>query len=133
MHTTFIPRFVPCLIVVFALLGTVIGAKAVGQSMPDLPSSEPYSLSYAAGGRDNQGNFLGGTELMNLVGFEGKLYAGVGYWMDRPRLFPAHAGAPGDSQMDRSHFDPARVDPKSGAQILVLDSKHSQWRQEHVF
>ena len=78
------------------------------------PASEPYSLSYAAGGRDAKGNFLGGTELMNLTAFGGRLYAGIGYWMDRPEVF-------GSS------------DPRSAAQILVLDSKRDQWRQEFVF
>jgi hypothetical protein len=80
-----------------------------------IPANEPYSLSYAAGGYDASGNFLGGTEIMNLVAFQGRLYAGVGYWMDRPRFFPQHP------------------DPASGAQILVLDSSRSSWRQEVAF
>jgi hypothetical protein len=52
---------------------------------------------------------------MNLAAFEGKLYAGVGYWMDRPDFFPENP------------------DPSSSAQILVLDSKLAQWRLEKTF
>ncbi len=79
------------------------------------PASEPYSVSFAPGGRDEQGHFLGGTELLNLVPYQGKLYAGVGYWLDKPDFFP-------DSP-----------DPASGPQILVLDSKNGHWRQEVAF
>lgn len=53
---------------------------------------------------------------MNLVGWHGKLYAGVGYWMDRPNFFEGNP-------------DP----PALGPQILVLRSKESQWQQEVVF
>jgi hypothetical protein len=79
------------------------------------PADEPYSVSYAAGGYDLRGNFLGGTEFMNLVAFEGKLYGGIGYWEDEPNYFPDHP------------------DPALGAQIVVLDSKRAGWRQETVF
>jgi hypothetical protein len=93
----------------------IIGFQAAAQSTATLPANEPYTLSYAAGGSDARGNFLGGTELMNLAAFERKLYAGIGYWMDRPEIVPQHP------------------DPKSGAQILVLDAKAAQWRQESSF
>lgn len=79
------------------------------------PADEPYSISYAAGGHDSRGNFLGGTEFINLVAFQGKLYGGIGYWMDDPNYFSDHP------------------DPPSGAQIVVLDSKRTGWRQEAVF
>jgi len=77
--------------------------------------SEPYSLSYNAGGTDSNGNFLGGTEFMNLVAFQGRLYGGLSYWKDDPNYFPKHP------------------DPASGPQVLVLNSKNSQWQQEVVF
>jgi len=79
------------------------------------PAYEPYSVSFEAGSRDDSGNFLGGSELINLVGFKGKLYAGIGYWMDQPDFFADH------------------IDPTSAAQVLVLDSKGGKWRQEVVF
>lgn len=115
MRVSFISEILLWLIVVFALLcHSAVDAQAVAQGISKSPATEPYSLSYAAGGYDAQGDFLGGTELMNLAGFGGKLYAGVGYWMDQPRKF-------GSS------------DPKPGAQILVLDSSNARWRQEYVF
>ncbi len=48
---------------------------------------------------------FGGTELRAIVAFEGKLFASVGYWMDK-----------------------ARTNPKlPGAQILRLDSASADW------
>jgi hypothetical protein len=116
MLTSFIPRTLLFLIVIFAILSRLVSSIQAGaEPISTLPASEPYSLSYAAGGYDARGNFLGGTELMNLAAFEGKLYAGIGYWMDRPQIIREHP------------------DPKSGAQILVLDAKVAQWRQENGF
>jgi hypothetical protein len=134
MQTSSISKILSCPIVALALLSlSAFGSQAVAQSESVPPAKEPYSLSYAAGGYDDRGNFLGGTELMNLVGFEGKLYAGVGYWMDRPQLFPTPASMNGDSRIDRSQSNSQHVDPHSGPQILVLDSNHGQWRQEYNF
>jgi hypothetical protein len=135
MRMSFIARILLCLIVVFALLSRfVVGNQAVAQRAT-LPANEPYSLSYAAGGHDARGNFLGGTELMNLAAFEGKLYAGIGYWMDVARFrsapFDPRAGA--GYGMGRADVFQQSADPPSGPQILVLDSKNSQWRQEMVF
>ncbi len=69
-----------------------------------------FTLSYVAGSRDAAGRFMGGTELRNLAAYEGRLYAGVGYWEDRP----------GD-------------EGRQGAAILVLDGPAARWRIEHVF
>ena len=74
------------------------------------PEDGGFTLSYAAGSRDAAGRFMGGTELRNLVAYQGKLYAGVGYWEDRP-------GAEG----------------WQGAAIVVLDGPAAAWRVEHVF
>jgi hypothetical protein len=113
MHAGHVYKIALGLIICFTpLAGSFVAASARAQQAD--PASEPYSLSYAAGAHDAQGDFLGGTELMNLAAFEGRLYAGIGYWMDRPGVF-------GSS------------DPRSAAQILVLDSKRAQWRQEFVF
>jgi len=72
-----------------------------------------YSADYLAGTRDSAGNFIGGTEIMNLALHGGKLYAGVGYWMDLPYL------------KNKENY------PWTGAQILVKDSADSSWRLEH--
>ncbi len=69
-----------------------------------------YQISFLAGSRDDAGRFMGGTELRILTAYRGKLYAGNGYWEDRP--------GPEGSQ---------------GAQILVLDDPRGRWRTEHVF
>jgi len=66
--------------------------------------------SYLAGARDGAGQFAGGTEMRLLVGHAGKLYAGNGYWEDRP----GWAGW-------------------QGPQILVLDAPDQRWRVDHAF
>ena len=69
-----------------------------------------FQLSFAAGSTDSAGRFTGGTELRVLAVHGGKLYAGNGYWEDRP-------GPEGPQ----------------GAQILVLDGSDARWRVEHAF
>ena len=89
-----------------ALLLLVSGAWALaGQARAD-----DFQISYAAGGRDEVGRFMGGTELRLLVPHGGRLYAGNGYWEDRP--------------------GPEGV---QGAQILVLDGPGGRWRVDHAF
>src|SRR5258708_33596175 len=66
-----------------------------------------FEVSYTAGERDAAGPFMGGTELRNLSAHGGRLYAGNGYWMDRP-------GPEG----------------RQPAQILVLDNPTARWRIE---
>jgi hypothetical protein len=71
---------------------------------------EGFSVAFQSGQRDDKGHFLGGTELMNLVSYKGRLYAGNGYWEDVPGK-----------------------DPSPGPQIVVLDSPRGAWRLEHAF
>lgn len=80
-------------VLAFCLL-LVQAAWAGGENSPS-----EFSISYDAGTTDAAGQFMGGTETMNFASYDGKLYAGVGYWED----------APGN-------------DPRSGAQILVRDA-----------
>jgi hypothetical protein len=108
-------RFVPASFVAACVIscGSAQGIPATAQgsiASHVAVADEPFSVSLRVGQRDTSGKFLGGTELINLVDYRRKLYAGNGYWMD----------VPGD-------------DPTSGPQILVLDSPHASWRQEHVF
>src|SRR4029077_11727650 len=72
--------------------------------------AEDFQVSYMAGSRDESGRFLGGTEMRLLVPHAGRLYAGNGYWEDRP-------GPEG----------------QQGAQILVLDTPGGRWRVDHAF
>ena len=69
-----------------------------------------FQLSFAAGSSDSAGRFMGGTEIRVLVAHGGKLYAGNGYWEDRP-------GPEG----------------LQGAQILALDGPGGRWRVDHSF
>jgi hypothetical protein len=72
--------------------------------------ADDFQVSYVAGARDAAGHFLGGTEMRLLVAHAGKVYAGNGYWEDRP-------GPEG----------------RQGAQILVLDQPGAAWRVDHAF
>ena len=74
------------------------------------PAVSPFHISYVAGVRDAAGRFMGGTELMNFAVHDGRLYAGVGYWEDRPG-----------------------IDPRSGAQVVVRDGPSAPWHSDHVF
>ena len=53
---------------------------------------------------------MGGTEMRVLTGHAGKLYAGNGYWEDKP-------GPEG----------------RQGSQILVLDAPGARWQVDHDF
>lgn len=75
---------------------------------PSAARAQSPSVSYAAGGRDAAGRFMGGTELRNLVGFQGRLYAGNGYWMDRPE-----------------------AEGLQPAEVLALDGPGAGWRVDH--
>ena len=72
--------------------------------------ADGFQISFAAGSRDAAGRFAGGTEMRLLTAHAGKLYAGNGYWEDRP-------GPEG----------------LQGAQILVLDGYGASWRVDHAF
>jgi len=43
---------------------------------------DTWVRSFAAGKKDSNGQFLGGSEVHHIVGHKGKLYAATGYWMD---------------------------------------------------
>jgi hypothetical protein len=56
----------------------------MGRAGAQPATAEGVAVSYTAGQRDGAGRFMGGTEMRNLAGHRGVLYAGNGYWMDRP-------------------------------------------------
>ncbi len=84
----------------------LLGACAFGEPA----AADDFQLSYIAGGRDAAGRFMGGTEMRLLVAHGGRLFAGNGYWEDRP--------------------GPEGV---QGAQILALDAPGGSWRVDHQF
>src|ERR1700674_27845 len=96
------------------LLSLICGGACAALSACAIPGSasdgDEFQLSFAANSRDGAGHFIGGTEVRLLTGHGGKLYAGNGYWEDRP-------GPEGPQ----------------GAQILVLDGSGARWRVDHSF
>jgi hypothetical protein len=84
----------------------LLGICALGEPV----AAQDFQPSYVAGGRDAAGRFMGGTEMRLLVAHGGRLFAGNGYWEDRP-------GPEGPQ----------------GPQILVLDALGAQWRVDHQF
>src|SRR5712691_6138586 len=87
----------------------IVGLAAIAFFAEGAPADD-FQASYAAGSRDEAGRFLGGTEMRLLVAHGGRLYAGNGYWEDRP-------GPEG----------------LQGPQILVLDRPDGRWRVDHTF
>ena len=45
-------------------------------------NAQVWSKSFTAGGYDSNNNFLGGSEILQLVSHKSKLFASVGYWED---------------------------------------------------
>ena len=96
-----------------------LGIASAGLSRAALPlrrvaatpeRGDDFRISFAAGSRDEAGRFAGGTEMRLLVPHAGRLYAGNGYWEDRP-------GPEGPQ----------------AAQVLVLDAADGRWRVDHAF
>lgn len=69
-----------------------------------------FATDYPVGADDGNGGFLGGTEIMYLTPYGGKLFAANGYWKDEPGS-----------------------DPSPGAQVLTRDSADSGWRVEQAW
>jgi hypothetical protein len=69
-----------------------------------------FEASFLPGSRDEAGRFMGGTEVRVLAAHAGRLYAGNGYWQDRPGF-----------------------EGLQGAQILALDGPGARWRVDHAF
>src|SRR5437660_50534 len=88
------------------LLGLALASAAFAAGS----RADDFQVSYAAGSRDEAGRFAGGTEMRLLVAHAGRLYAGNGYWEDRP-------GPEGPQD----------------AQILVLDRQDGRWRFDDGF
>ena len=88
-----------------AVMGGALAAASQAQVRAD-----GFQVSFEAGSRDAAGRFAGGTEMRLLTAHAGRLYAGNGYWEDRP-------GPEG----------------RQGAEILVLDGPGMPWRVDHAF
>ena len=75
--------------------------------------SQNWSKSFSAGNNDLNGNFLGGSEVLQLVGHKNKLYASVGYWEDQNNIW--YGGSNNGI---------------GWGQIISLDSPNSQWKED---
>ena len=73
----------------------------------------PWVRSYSAGGRDVNGEFLGGSEIFHIESHKGKLYAATSYWEDENNTYYSNG--------KRNQW----------AQVLVKDSKTSPWREDY--
>ena len=93
-----------------ALVGVAAACTAGSKPADTTGAANGFEVYYAAGSRDGAGRYMGGTELRNLASHQGKLYAGNGYWEDRP-------GSEG----------------RQGAAILVLEGPAQHWKIDHVF
>lgn len=85
--------------------GTPVILPGDDQGNPPPPAKRGFKVSWVAGQTDDAGNLTGGTELMNMVAHNGKIYAGTSVWKDDP----------GDG-------------PVVGAQVLRLDSPKGRWQ-----
>jgi len=70
---------------------------------------EYFTPSWIVGNTDVFGQYMGGTEILHLVGHNEKLFAASGYWMDKPYAIDL------------------RMRPWPGVQILRLDNSSSEW------
>jgi len=69
------------------------------------PADLGWSRSFSAGYADAAGKYVGGSEILFLVPYEGKLYAANGYWMDNREA-------------------------QSSSQVLRLDAPGATWQQD---
>ena len=75
--------------------------------------AQNWEKSFSAGDFDTNGNFLGGSEVMQLVNHKNKLYASVGYWQDASNIW--YGGA----------------NPSIGwGQIISLPGKNMSWKED---
>lgn len=91
------------------LLDAVGSTDLFRLSAPEI-AGHAFEVSWQSGEVDEAGTFMSATEVMNLVGHKGQLYAGTSLWMNL-RL----------------------GDPPTGAQVLRLDSPEGRWQVDKHF
>ena len=90
-------------------LPTPISASDI--SAPDEVIAPGWERSYQAGYLDDNGKYVGGSEILHLVAHKGKLFAAVGYWMDKRNIW--YGGSSADT---------------GWAQVLRLDGPDARWQ-----
>jgi hypothetical protein len=106
----------PCEPVLAASAPSVSPVSAAASSaaparLPGGNDVEPgWQRVYQAGGTDPEGHYLGGSNIIHIVGRKGKLYAANSYWCDSRNIW--YGG----------------TDPETGwAQVLRLDQPGGRW------
>ena len=73
-------------------------------------NAQIWESSFTAGTFDNNNNFMGGSEVLQLVSHKNKLFASIGYWQDESNIW--YGGS----------------NPNIGwSQIISLDSPNEDW------
>ncbi len=112
-HQWFGRRLLAATALLVALLAAIQAAGA-GPAVGGLDRLV-FTQDYQAGTSDAAGTFMGGTETMRLIGHGGRLFAGLGSWMDEPYLQDKPTG------------------PWTGAQVLVKNGPDVPWRVDVAF
>jgi len=73
-------------------------------------NAQVWESSFSAGAFDNNNNFMGGSEVLQLVSHKNKLFASISYWQDESNIW--YGG-------DNSNI--------GWSQILSLDSPNEDW------
>jgi len=99
------------ILALFALVGCSSIDKQRRTDTPEAETPENgWVHSYKAGFTDSTGKFAGGSEILQLAGHKGRLYAAVSYWMDPRNIW--YGGE----------------DESTGwAQVVRLDKPGGQW------
>ena len=95
----------------FALFSAVFAQSAAAKPKWQFTK---WEHSYKSGYTDKNGEYIGGSQLMHLVPYKGKMFAGVSYWMDKGCMWY-------DRQNSKNRW----------GQILRLDSPNDKWQLEY--
>ncbi len=87
-------------------------------------NAQVWSKSFSAGGYDINNNFLGGSEVLQLVNHKNQLFASVGYWEDQNNIWY------GGSNMNIGWGQINRLDQPAGAWNQDLSIGASYLRPE---
>lgn len=93
-------------------ISTAHAAVHGGNTSAGAPPPPTWQFSYTPGNLDQNSVFMGGTEMREFALYNGKLYLGIGYWLDSPGAEGAQNG-----------------------QVLELDCQQPacQWKVNHTF
>ena len=82
----------------------------------NISNAQTWQKSFSAGDYDLNGQYLGGSEVMQLVSHKKKLYASIGYWEDATNIW--YGGS-------NSNI--------GWGQIIRLDDSNGNWQEDFKF